>query len=238
MTTTAEIHQQLSTPEAFAKAVSPQRTAYGFAITALVLSAIGIGMNLFQLGSASDWRWRLMFRYFFDAQAIEFTGSSSGRSEVWRFLYVWGPVVLIPLAVVLLIVHFSTRRSAGAALFADFQARGWVAWQLLPGLTVRNGNSNVGVALLSHPSIPLPEFEAAVRRYADHLGTLDKKALKAVSNAALKAKVLNGVSASVLSPDLPAAMLATQVVGNTPYVVVVPPDAAGKSSLQVRPIKL
>ncbi len=238
MTTTTEIQQQLSTPEAFAKAVSPKRTAFAFAITSLVLSAVGIGMNLFQLGSASDWRWNLMFRYFFDAQAIEFTGSRAGRSEMWRFLYVWGPVVLLPLAVILLIVHVSTRRRAGAELFADFRSRGWVAWQLLPGLSVRNGNSTVSVALMSHPSIPLPEFEAAVRRYADHLGTLDKKGMKAVSAAALKAKVVNGVSAAALSPDLPPAILAAPVEGNTPYVIVVPPDAAGKGSLQVRPIKL
>ena len=236
--TTTEIQQQLSTPEGFAKAVSPRRTAYGVAITALVLSAAGIALNLFQLGTASDWRWNLMFRYFFDAQAVQFTGSGAGRSEVWRFLYVWGPVVLIPVAVVLLVVHFSTRRKSAAALYADFRARGWVARQLLPGLQVRNGNKDVAIALISHPSIPEQEFEQAVQGYAAYLGTLDKKALKAVSTAALKAKVLKGVSASALAPQLHPAILAAPVEGKGAYVVVVPPDAAGNGTLQVRPISL
>ena len=236
--TITSIQQQLATPEGFAKAVSPKSTVYGVAITALVLSAIGIGMNLFQLGSASGWQWSLIFRYFFDAQAIEFTGSRSGRSEIWRFLYVYGPIVLLPLGIILLIVHFTTKGKAGAGLYESYRQRGWIGRQLFPGLKVKNGNNEVTVAFISHPTVPDADFEAAAHHYASYLGTLDKKATKAVAAAALKQKVIAGVSAAALAPGVPPAILAAPAQGTGEYVIVVPPDAAGKGSLQVLPIKL
>lgn len=235
--TITSIQQQLATPEGFAKAVSPKSTIFGIAITSLVLSVIGIGMNLFQLGSASGWQWSLMFRFFFDAGAIEFTGSRSGRSEIWRFFYVYGPIVLLPLGIILLIVHFATRGKAGAGLYDSYRQRGWIGRQLLPGLKVKNGNNQVDVAFISHPSVPDAEFEAAAHHYAGYLGTLDKKATKAAASAALKQKVLAGVSAAALAPGVPPAILAAPAQGDGQYVIVVPPDASGKGSLQVLPIK-
>lgn len=235
--TITTIQQQLTTPEGFSKAVSPKRAAFGGAVVSLVLSLIGLGMNTFQLGSASGWDWKLIERYFLTADAIEFTGSRSGRAEFFRFLYVYGPIVLIPLAIILFIVHFATRGKAASALYSSFQERGWVGRQLFPGLTVKNGNANVTIALVSHPSIPEEEFTAIVQRYAQYLGSLDKKGLKAVSAAAVKQKVLNGASASVLSPEIPAAIVATPAQGKGEFVAVVPPDASGKGKLQVLPIK-
>lgn len=236
--TITTIQQQLTTPEGFAKAVSPKRAAFGAAVVCLVLSVIGLGMNTFQLGSASGWDWKLVERYFLTADAVEFTGSRSGRAEFFRFLYVWGPVVLIPIAIILLIVHFATRGKAASALYSDFQSRGWVGRQLFPGLTVKNGNANVVIALVSHPGVPEDEFTAIVQRYAQHLGSLDKKALKAETTAAVKQKVLNGVSASVLSPEIPAAIVATPAQGKGEFVAVVPPDASGRGKFQVLPIKI
>jgi hypothetical protein len=237
MTITA-IQQQLATPEGFAKAVTPKSKIFGIAITSLVLSAIGVGMNLFQLGSASGWQWSLMFRYLFDAQAVEFTGSRAGRSEVWRFFYVYGPIVLVPLAIILLIIYFATRSKAGAGLYESYRQRGWIGRQVLPGLKVKNGNSEVNVAFISHPSVPDPEFDAAAQRYASYLATLDKKAAKAVATAALKQKVIAGVSAAALAPDVPPAILAAPAQGDGHFVVVVPPDASDKGAVQVLPIKL
>lgn len=233
--TLTDLQQQLATPEGFAKVVTPKRAAFGVAITSLVLAAAGIVMNLLQLGSASDWDWRLILRFFFDAGAVEFTGSRAGRSEVWRFFAVYGPLVLIPLGIILLIVHFATRRSAGSALFADFQARGWVARQLLPGLKVKNGNADVAIAFFSHPSISDAEYEAVVQHYSGFLRTLDKKGLKAVATAAQRAKVLTGVSVAALAPDLPPVLLAAPVQGNGPFAIVVP--AADGTKVTVLPIK-
>lgn len=235
--TITTIQQQLSTPEGFAKAVTPKRATLSIGITSLVLGVVGIGMNLIQLGSASGWTWRLMFRFFFDAGAVEFTGGNSSRSAIWRFLYVYGPLILIPLGIILLIVHFVSRRKAGDSLYADFQSRGWVGRQRFPGLKVKNGNQEVVVAFISHPSVSDAEFEAAAQRYATHLAGLDKKTLKATASAALKQKVLNGVSAAALAPDAPAAILAAPAQGNGEFVAVVPDGPEGKGKIQVLPIK-
>ncbi|WP_460782579.1 hypothetical protein [Microbacterium tumbae] len=229
----ATIQHQLSTPEGFAKAVTPRSTAYVGGMTSLIAGVIGLVINFVQLGSAVDWKGWLIARYFFDASALEF---SSGRAQMWHFLYVYGPIVLVPLGIVLLIVHFSTRRKNGAALFADYQARGWVGRQRYSGLKVQNGRAQVDVAFISHPSIPDAELDTIAQQYNAYLATLDKKALKATAAAALKAGVLLGTSASNLSPNLPAALTAAQVQGKGEFVAVVPPADGGKK-FQVLPVK-
>ncbi len=235
--TIASIQQQLSTPEGFAKAVSAKSAVFGGAVTSLVLGVLGLGINLFQLGSASDWTWSLIGRFFFDAQAVEFQGSGAGRASVWRFFYVYGPLVLVPLAIVLFIVHFSTRRKAGAQLFADFQERGWVGRQRFTGLKVQEGRNQVDVALISHPSVPDETFDAATQRFAAQIGSLDKKALKAANVAAAKAGVMNGVSASALSPELPAELLAAPAQGSGEFAAIIPAAPGGKAKLRMLPIK-
>ncbi|HWV47819.1 MAG TPA: hypothetical protein VN035_00050 [Microbacterium sp.] len=232
------VQQQLSTPEGFAKAVTPKSGLYAGGLTSLIAGLFGIAMNIFQLGSASDWNWRLIFRYFFDAQAVEFTGSRAGRAEIWRFLYVYGPIVLVPLGVILLIVHFSTRRKNGATLFADFQSRGWVGRQRFTGLKVKNGNATLDVVYVSHPSIPDENFDAIVQQHATQIAALDKKSTKAASAAAVKAGILKGgISAAALTPGLPPEIVAAPVQGKGEFVAVVPPAPGTTGKYQVLPIK-
>ncbi|MFS0853611.1 hypothetical protein [Microbacterium sp. 179-I 3D4 NHS] len=235
--TLATVQHQLSTPDGFAKAVSARSATFGIGLTSLLLGLGGIAMNLFQLGSASDWSWRLMFRYFFDAQAIEFSGSRAGRAEVWRFLYVYGPLVLIPLGIILLVVHVATRRSAGAALFADFQARGWVGKQRYTGLKVKNGNNDVDTVFISHPSIPDETFDSIALQYQTQISALDKKALKAAAAAAVKAGALKGTSAAALAPGLPAEVTVAPVQGKGEFAVVVPPAPGTTGKYRVLPLK-
>ncbi len=231
--TIATIQHQLSTPEGFAKAVAPKNSAFSGGLTSLIAGFVGLAINFVQIGSAVDWKGWLIARYFFDAGALEF---SSGRGQVWHFIYVYAPIVLIPLGVILLIVHFSTRKRNGAALFADYQARGWVGRQRYSGLKVQNGNTAVDVAFVSHPSISDAELDTIAQQYSAYLATLDKKTLKATSAAALKAGALFGTSAANLSPNLPPALIASQVKGKGEFAVVIPP-ADGAKKFQILPIK-
>lgn len=228
--------QQLSTSEGFAKAVTPKSALFGGGIALLAFGLFCVGMNLFQLGSASDWDWELIGMFFMDADVLEFSGRRAGRAEMWRWIYVWAPVVLIPLGVILLAVHFSTRSKSGAKLFTDFQERGWVGRQLFTGLKVQNGRAQVDLAFISHPSIPDEQFEAIVGQYAGWVQSLDKKTLKKTATAAVKAGVVQGVSAQALSPELPAEITASIAQGSGEYAVVVPPAQGGK--LRVLPVKL
>ena len=231
------VQQQLSTPEGFAKAVTPRSAVYVGGLTSLIAGLAGVAMNIFQLGSTSDWNWRLIFRFFFDAQAVEFTGSRAGRAEMWRFLYVYGPIILIPLGVILLIVHFSTRSRNGAKLYEDFRSRGWVGRQRFTGLKVQNGRAQVDVVYVSHPSLPDETFDAIVQQHATQIAALDKKAAKAASAAAVKAGILKGgISASALTPGLPPEIVAAPVQGKGEFVAVVPPQPGASGRFLVRPI--
>jgi hypothetical protein len=233
--TLATVQHRLSTPEGFAAAVRPRRAPFTLGLTSLALGLGGVAMNLFQLGSASDWEWRLIVRHFFDAQAIEFSGSRAGRAEVWRFLYVYGPIVLIPLGIILLAVHFATRNSAGAALFADFQSRGWVGKQRYTGLKVKNGNADVDTVFISHPSVPDETLEAIAQQFQGQIAALDKKALKATAAAAVKAGILKGASAAALAPGLPPEITVAPVQGKGEFAAVIPP-APGSTTYRVLPI--
>ncbi|GAB3632708.1 hypothetical protein GCM10027421_20610 [Microbacterium shaanxiense] len=233
----ATIQQQLSTPPGFAKAVKSTSSTLVAGLISLAAAVFCLGMNTFQLGSASDWNWRLIERYFLTADVIEFTGSRSGRAEIWRFLYVYAPIVLIPLGIILLIVHFSTRSRNGRTLFEDFQSRGWVGRQRYTGMKAQNGRAQVEVVFISHPSIPDETFDATVQQYSAWVASLDKKSLKKTIAAVTKAGALTGLSAAVLSPELPAAITVATVRGSSEFAAVVPPGPDGKGKYRVLEIK-
>ncbi len=234
--TIATLQDRLSTPEGFAKAVDAKSGALGAFWTLLVLGLLAVGLNLIQLGSATDWDWYLMGRFFMDPEAIEFTGRRAARGELLRYFAVYGPLILLPLALIALIVHFATRRKNGAKLFRDFQQRGYVGRQRFTGLRVKNGRQQTDIVLISNPQVPEETLDAAAQQYSAELGSLDKKGLKAASTAAVKAGVLQGVSAARLSASLPGDLLVAPAQGKSEYVVVIPSGADG-GKLRIIPIK-
>lgn len=232
--TLATVQHQLSTPEGFSKAVDAKRTVGSLGWTSLILGIAGLVINFIQLGSATDWRLWLVFRLFFQADALEF---SSSRGQFWHYIYVYAPIVLVPLGIILLIVHFSTRKSAGSSLFADFQSRGWVGKQRYTGLQVKNGNQTVDTVLISHPSIPVETFDAIALQFQTYVSSLDKKALKAFTASATKAGVLTGVPAAAIAPGVPAEVTIAPTQGKSEFAVVVPPVQGTTAKYRVLPIK-
>lgn len=236
--TIATVQEQLSTPEGFAKAVDAKSTALSGFWVFLVLGLLAVGINLMQLGMASDWDWYMMGRFFMDPEAIEFTGRRAGREEMFRYFAVYAPLACFPLSIFFLVRHFVTRRKVGANRFESFQQRGYVARQRFTGLRVKNGNATTDVVLLSHPSVPDETFETSVQQYAGELAALDKKGTKAAVASATKAGVLAGVSAPRLSPTLPAALTFAPAAGKGEFVVVIPPAPGAKTTkTEVLPLK-
>lgn len=232
--TLATVQQQLSTPEGFAKAVSARGAAFGAGIASLGLGVAGFLLNLFFTGQALDWQWNYVFPLLFRPDLFEYENT---RGQIWSYIYAWAPIVLIPLGIILLIVHFSTRNSAGAALFADFQSRGWVGKQRYTGLKVKNGNADVDTVFISHPSTPDETFDAIALQYQTHISSLDKKALKATAAAAVKAGILKGTSAAALAQGLPAEITAAPAQGKGEFAVVVPPAPGSSAKYRVLAIK-
>lgn len=230
----ATVQHQLSTPEGFAKAVDGKRTIASLGWTSLGLGVAAFALNLFSTGQAVDWAWEYIPQLLFRPDLFEY---SSGRSEAWSYVYSFAPLVLVPLAIILLIVHFATRKNAGANLFTDFQSRGWVGKQRYTGLQVKNGNQTVDTVLISHPSIPDESFDAIALQFQTYVTSLDKKALKAFTTSATKAGVLTGIPAAVIAPGIPAEVVIAPTQGKSEFAVVVPPAPGTTGKFKVLPIK-
>jgi len=232
--TLATVQQQLSTPEGFAKAVSARGAAFSAGIASLGLGIVGFVINLISTGAAVSWHWGLISSYLFRPDLFTYDNT---RGQIWAYIYAWAPIVLIPLGIILLVVHFSTRKTAGASLFADFQSRGWVGKQRYTGLKVKNGNADVDTVFISHPSTPDETFDAIALQYQTHISSLDKKALKATAAAAVKAGILNGTSAAALAQGLPTEITAAPAQGKGEFAVVVPPAPGSSAKYRVLAIK-
>lgn len=225
--TISAIERRTASADGFADVVSPKRKVFEGAAAALIFGALGVLINLFQLGRASEWQWPVIADHFFDPDAVTFVGFKAARAEVMRYVWVYAPLVLVPLGVALLVVHFATRKAAAARVFADFQQRGWIAQQVISGLKVSNSAAFVDVAFITHPSIKDEDFDTAVRQYAGYLSTLSKKEMKALQVAARKQKVLGGVPATTLAPYMPPQAIAAAAVKRATFVAVIPPQTGG-----------
>lgn len=206
------------------------------ALSSLVAAAAFMGMNLFQLGSVSDWDWLYIERYFLTTEAVQFSGGRAGRSEMWRFLFVWGPMVLIPLAIVLLILHFAMKGSKGAKLFADFQQRGWVGRQRSLGLSAINGNRPAPLALIGPAAAPDGYVDQPALQFGSWMATLDKKTIKKLSAGATKANAIKGTPAPLVHENLPGDMIVAAEQKGGELVAVIPP-ATGTKGYKVLMIK-
>ncbi len=207
------------------------------AIGSLVAAVFMVGMNLFQLGDASGWDWKLIERYFLTADAIEFTGRRSGVAEMLRYVWVWGPVLMVPLGIVLLILHFAMKGRKGAQLFADFQQRGWIGRQRSLAVSVQNGKTQTPIALVGPAAAPEGYVDQPAMQFAEWTKTLDKKGIREVSNAALKAGALIAAAAPTVHPNLPADMIVTKEQKGGELVVVIPPANGASKGHKVLMIK-
>lgn len=234
----ATVQEQLSTPAGFTTSVKSKSAAFSVGLVSLLVAVGCLAMNTFQLGSASDWNWRVVERYFLTADVIDYTGSGAGRAEIWRFLYVYAPIILIPLGIIALIVHFSTRSRNGQALFSEFQSRGWVGRQRYSGMKALNGRAQVDLAFISHPSILDETFDTTVQQYSAWVGSLDKKSMKQAMAAVTRAGAMTGTSARSLSTELPEAITVASVRGKGEFVAVIPPAPGAKGAFKVLEIKV
>lgn len=226
----------MSTPEGFAAAVKSKRGLLSGAIISFVAALFCIGINILELGQASDWEWSLIGRFFFDAEVIEFSGRKAGRAEMLRYVWVWGPVILIPLGIILLVAHFMTRKNAGAKLFEEYRSRGFVGIQRQSGLVIQSGKTQMKLALIGNAAAPEGYVDNHAAQYGNYLASLDKKTLKQESATAARVGALKGVSAAQVNPNLPADMVIAPVVGKGDLVAVIPP-ASGVTPVKVLQIK-
>ncbi len=219
-----------------------------WAVTSLLLGLGGIIANLFFLTLASDFNGRWILRHLFDPGAITFTGRGAWQGVLLRIFGIYAPMILIPAGVILLLVYVTTRRSALASRYAEFQSRGWVARRAPLDLRAKVKGAQTDpraqrrVAFISHPDLPDDDFARIVTDYNRHLATLNAATRDSLASTVVSVGQGKGISAATLSANLPAEITACAFPGRVKsrFAVVIPPtdEATGKKARRlVLPIK-
>jgi len=223
--TNAHIQTELSTPEGFRSRVVISRPAVAVAQLLLVLAGAGVAYNLFStFKTMQEIPWANPVLVFLS------TEGDNPVSSLWFTLLVWGPIILLPLAILFLLYSRATAEKVKNAAYLDFRANGYVTSQRRIGLAAVNGRGNsttrVETQLLGHPSVTPEAFEKAYGAITQYVASLDKKALVAVGRS-VGAVQTGPLPATQLVPGLPAELLLSAPIGKTEWVVVIPPKAVG-----------
>jgi len=212
---------ELSTADGFRRRVVVARPAVSAAKALLAIAVFAFLYNVFST-----------FKTMVDHPGLNPVAvflSTQGEDEftsVWFTLLVWGPIVVIPLAVAFYIYARVTAQRVEHAAYLDYASNGYVATQRPLGFAAINGNTSVQVLLLSHPSVTPEAYEQAFYEISAYVSSLDKKAFKKM--AASLSKIASAPQpATQLVATVPPELLLTAPIGKTEWVAVLPPAAAG-----------
>lgn len=217
----AQVQTELSTADGFARRVVVARPAVTIAKALVAIAVLALAYNLFST-----------FRTWADHPGLDFfsiflsTQGDNPVSSIWFTLLVWGPIVVLPLALIFWIYSRSTAQRVDSAAYLDFSSNGYVVSQRPLGFAAMNGNTAVQVQLLSHPAVTPEAYDQAYAAITAHLATLDKKAVK--KTASSLGKISSGpLPATQLLATVPPELLLSAPVGKTEWVAVLPPSTAG-----------
>lgn len=219
--------RQLATREGFEKAVVPASGVTKALKAVLVIGVVLLAYNIFSTvrtlmeNSAPASRF---FEVFFS------TLGTTGSTDPMLVLIVWGPVVVIPVAAILLVISMATRNGRYETAFSSYSSGGYVASALgLPTPFVIGRDQFVPQVI-----VPGPNGSPEVARWFDGLTvmvqSLDKAGSKQLAKALTKALKKDDVAvpASTVFPDSPPFALlvrASNAVGAQTVRAVVPAGA-------------
>ncbi|MFB9956103.1 hypothetical protein [Cellulomonas denverensis] len=158
------------------------------------------------------------------------TGENGSTSPVLVAL-VWGPVVLLPVILVLVVVDLLTHEGRVDKVYQRYLQDGWVAEQLPTGVRVKVGRNQVDVVVLSGPGQPPAELAGPAASVGARVAAMDKKQRRAWE-AAVARQVQDGFPVGDLMPELPPRVLACARRGKSSQAIVV-----GGESLAILAVK-
>ena len=212
--------RQLSDPQGFQKAVSPSGAAAKAATIALVIGLLLLAYNLvstFRTLSENDLGSESFFEVFTSTTGQNFS------TDPMLVAYVWGPIVLIPLAIVFLVVSRLTVKQRADRAFAAYSSGGYAAKAL--GLPVRftANNSQVVPQVLVPPHLGSEEVSRWMSGVAQSITTLDKAGSK---------KLAKTLASKLAKPEV-AVLAETVFPGSPPFALLVQaPDAVGAETVR------
>lgn len=219
-----DIQQRLSTHHGFVKAITTKSSLTFWGWTAIIAGVAGIAYNLYFLFSHFGAQFGAVFGNFFAPLSLLKTGSSVGFADYVRYVYVWAPLVLIPLGIVLLLIREFQKRHAGVGHYKAYAHGGWPGRLRYTALHIPNAGPIVPVAFVSHPGVADADFENAVSQFSTKVDAMAESDRKALAQAADKAGVLKGaIPAQTVDADAPNGLIAVANVAPSEWVAVVPP---------------
>jgi len=200
-----QLSRVLQTEEGFARSVAYSGAAakvipsvLTVAILALVYNIVITVQSITHYGTS----WNYFIDVFFSVR------STNNTVDPWLVFWVYAPVVLIPVLIILLIVRKVTYHSSVARLRDDYMRGGFLADLLPTGVPVPMGNRRGVLYLIGAPNVAPESTQAAVQRIVG-IATSDPKSreTKAYVGALAKlAAVGAGEQASQASQADPAIM--------------------------------
>jgi hypothetical protein len=147
------------------------------------------------------------------------TGESGGTDPVLVAL-VWGPVVLLPVVLILWVADLVTHPARVARVHQEYLTAGWVGEQVPTGLRVTIGRAAHDLVVLAGPGLAPVQLSEPVRQMAMRVEAMDRKTRRAW-DAQAAAGAQAGFAVGDLMPELPAGAIACTRRGKGDHVVVV-----------------
>lgn len=216
--------RQLSTREGFEQAVVPASGVTKALKAVLVIGVVLLAYNIFstvQSLSQNDAPSSLFFEVFFS------TMGENGSTDPMLVLMVWGPVVVIPVAAILLIVSMATRKGRYETAFSSYSSAGFVASALGLPIPFTIGRDQFVPQVI----VPGPNSTPEVAQWFDGLAAtvqnLDKAGSKQLTKTLTRTLKRDEVAvpATAAFPDAPPFALlvrASNAVGAQTVRAVVP----------------
>jgi hypothetical protein len=200
------VRAKLQTVEGFGEAVSYHNASNRVINGVLTIFAAALGWNLVST-IRSLLQQSINIRYFLDV----FLSVQDARGGVnpWFVFIVWGPLVCIPVVIVVLIVRKATWKSSLEKGWQRYKATGFLAPCLPVGVVI--GNSKFQLAILASPLAPPPQV-AAIANYLGELARDPKSpAAKEFNKRLVKARLLarTTVAAAAVDQTLPPGLFFT-----------------------------
>lgn len=162
------------------------------------------------------------------------TTGESGSTSVVLMALVWGPVILLPIILVLVVIDIAVHPSRVQRVYEQYLRDGWVADQVPTGLKVKVGREVRELVVLGGPGLTAEQLAQPVAQVHARVMGLDKKARRAWDAAAAR-HAEAGFEVGDLMPELPARALACTRRAKGQNVTVV--NAGGADRLQILPMK-
>lgn len=212
--------RQLSDAQGFQKAVAPSSAAAKAFGILLVIGLALLAYNLvsvFRTMSEYDAGSDRFFEVFFSTTGENFS------TDPMLVAYVWGPIILIPLAIIMLVVSKLTRGKRTQAAFAAYSRDGYVAKGLGLPFRFAANNSQVVPQVIVPAHLGSEEVSRWMAGVAQQVSTLDKAGSKQLTKTLV----------SKLSKPEVAIPAETVFPGAPPFALLVhAPDAVGAETVR------